>query len=196
MKKIIIALSILTIAFAGTAFAQVDSSTDMIGIYLADGNLSATAAAGETLELHMIIENMTADSAAGFELKLVAEGPLFILGASVAYPENAINASTTEGEYVVGFGLPVLSIDNSLEIMSFSVVVADDATVGSLFIKPVYYASIAGAPAYLGDVDTAQIIEMRQSTGGADDAVFVVNSVVIPVATETTSFDNLKSLYR
>mgnify|MGYP006935374947 CR=1 FL=1 len=63
-------------------------------------------------------------------------------------------------------------------------------------IEPVYFSSLEGVPSFLVDANTGELVEMRQSTGGANDPVFVVNSATVPVATEATSFDSLKSLYR
>lgn len=195
MKKLIVVLSILTIAFAGSAFAQDLEWQNNIGIYLADGSHAATATAGETLDLHMVITGMTSEASAGFELKMSTEGPLFLMEATIAYPDAAINVGTRTGEFIVGYANPVLAVDGQVEVMTFSVIVTDPAIPGGIFISNVYFPSIPGVPSYLADADNAEIVEMRQSTGGGAP-VFVVNEELIPVATESTSFDNLKSLYR
>ena len=195
MKKLLVVLSILTIAFAGSAFAQDAPWQNNAGVYLADGSHAADAAAGSTLDLHLILSNLTADSVAGFELKLVAFGPLFVMESSVVFPTQVINVGSRPGEYIVGFDVP-MPADGSFEVMTFSAIVTDAAVPAGLLIQSVYFPSLPGVPNFLVDGGTGELIELRQSTGGADDPVFVVNTQDIPVATESTSFDSLKSLYR
>ena len=196
MKKLLVVLSILTIALAGSAFAQDAPSDNNVGIYLADGAHNADAIPGSMLDLHLVISNLTADTVSGFELKLETSGPVFIAESTIVYPTQVINVGVRVGEFIVGFDGPVPAVDGAVEVMSFSVFVTDDAVSGGLFIKPIFFPSIASVPSYLIDADSGELVEMRQSTGGADDAVFVINSQEVPVATESTSFDNLKSLYR
>jgi len=196
MKKLLIALSILTIALAGSAFAQDNSWDNNIGLYLASGEHSADADAGSVLDLHLIVSNLTAPTVSGFELKLETTGPVFVNESSVAFPTQVINVGTRTGEYIVGFDGPIPAVDGAVEVMTFSVIVTDAAAASALFIKPVYFPSIASVPSFLVDADSGELVEMRQSTGGPDDAVFVINSQEVPVATEMTTFDNLKSLYR
>jgi hypothetical protein len=196
MKKLIITLSILTIAFAGTVFAQDGMSDNNIGIYLADGSHAVDAVQGEVLDLHLVITNMTSPAVAGFEVKMISEGPLFIVESSIAFPTDSINVGSRYGEIIVGFGTPLLPEAGSIEVMSFSALVSDAAQPSSLFIMPVFSPSIPGVPSYLADAQADILVEMRQSTGGPSDPVFVVNTDPVPVATESTSFDSLKSLYR
>ncbi len=196
MKKFLVVLSILSIALAGSAFADESSSDNNVGVYLADGSLSADVAAGSTLDLHVIISNMTVDSVAGFEFKMLAYGPMFINNSSIVFPTQVINVGSRPGEFIVGFDLPLLATDDAVEVMTFQAIVTDAAIPAGLLIQPVYFPSLPGVPSFLVDGDSGELVELRQSTGGADDAVFVVNSESVPVATESTSFDSLKSLYR
>jgi len=195
MKKLLVVLSILTIAFAGSAFAQDAPWQNNVGVYLADGSHNVDVAAGTTLDLHLIISNLSADSVAGFELKLTAYGPLFIIGGTEVYPTQMINVGSRPGEYIVGYDSP-MPANGSFEVMSFSAIVTDAAVPAGLLIDSVYFPSLPGVPNFLVNGGTGELVELRQSTGGADDPVFVVNTQDVPVATETTSFDNLKSLYR
>ena len=195
MKKLVLVLSVLTIVFAASAFAQ-NFDANNVGVYLADGSHSVYAIQGESLDLHMVVTNMDAPALAGFELKLVTDGDLIIVGSTVAYPTQAINVATRMNEYIVGFDAPVPAVDGAVEVMTFSAIVTDAAFPSGIRIEPVYFASISGVPSYLANADTGELVEMHQSTGGPNDQVFVVNNEVVPVATETTTFDSLKSLYR
>ena len=195
MKKLVLTLSILTIALAGTAFADTIHSNN-IGVYLSNGEHSATAIQGESLDLHLVVSNMTANELAGFEMKMVADGPLFIVEGTFNYPTQAINVATRANEFIVGFDAPIPAISGSVEVLAFSAIVTDSAVPAGIRIEPVYFASLEGVPSFLVDANTGELVEMRQSTGGANDPVFVVNSDIIPVATEATTFDSLKSLYR
>ncbi len=195
MKKLILALTMLTIAITGTAFAgQFD--TNNIGIYLSDGNHSTTAIMGESINLHLVVSNMTANELAGFELKMIADGSLAILGGTIAYPTDAINLATRQNEYIVGFDAPVPVLDGTMEVMTFDALYFGDGLPAGIRIDSVYFSSLDGVPSFLVDADTGELVEMHQSTGGANDQVFLVNADNIPVATESTTFDSLKSLYR
>lgn len=197
MKKLLVVLSILTIAVTGSALAQDLIWQNNIGAYLADGSYEADAAQGDVLELHMILTNMTSPACGGFEYKLSTVGGLFIMESTVAYPTDSINAASREGEFIVGYGNPIPAVDGAVEVMSVSVIVTDEEEPSGLYIGAVYFASIPGVPCYLADAANAIIVEMHQSLGDSEAAVFEVNEKgQSPIATESTSFDNLKSLYR
>lgn len=196
MKKLLVVLSILIIAVSGSAFAQDLIWQNNIGAYLADGSYEVDAAQGDVLELHMILTNMTSPACGGFEYKLSTVGGLFIMESTIAYPTDSINAASREGEFIVGYGNPIPAVSGAVEVMSVSVIVTDEEPSG-LYIGAVYFASIPGVPCYLADAANAIMVEMHQNLGDSSDAVFEVNEKgQTPVATESTSFDNLKSLYR
>ncbi len=196
MKKLLIVLSVLTIAFAGSAFADYSDSDNNVGVYMDNGDHFADAPAGSTLDLHVVISNLTSPTVAGFEMKLMAYGPMVINTSSIEFPTQFINVGSRFGEIIVGFDIPLLASEGSLDVMTFQAVVSDASTAAGLLIKPIYFSSIPGVPCYLVNGSSGELIEMRQSTGGPDDAVFVVNSETVPVSTQSTSFDSLKSLYR
>jgi len=193
MKKLVLALSILTIAFAGMANAQNVFVDDSIGIFTADGANSATAGLIEPVTLHVLITGMTAPTVSAFEFKLSYDGPLVILPAT--FSDDAINAATREGEFAVGFGTPQPAVDGQVELMTFDVFSTGDGVPCSLFIGPTYFSTLDGVPSYVDNNENAQLVEMRPSTGGFDVPVFVLNGEA-PVATESTTLDALKTLYR
>ncbi len=195
MMNLAIFLTILAMVGVAPVVAQ-DIHSNSVGIYLADGSLSAEALQGQSLDLHLLVTNMDAFTLAGFELKIIADGPLFVLASTIVYPTAAINVATRENEYIVGFDGPVPAVDGSVEIMTFSAVVTDAAIASGLRIEPVFFSSLDDVPCFLVDAQTGELREMRQSAGGPADQVFVVNNPVIPVTTESTTFGSLKSLFR
>jgi len=191
MKKLIFVLSMLTIAFAGAASAA-DWWQDNVGIYTDAGEYNIALAPFTTINLHMIITNSTAAEISGFELKLVSEGPGLLGDRFIDH--DHINAATRVGEFAVGFGTPQPFVGGSFELMHFELTVMDDAAPVYLYIDQIYFSSDGGSmPLFVCDGD---FVSLHQSLGLATDPVFLANSILEPVATESTSFDGLKSLYR
>ncbi len=79
-----------------------------------------------------------------------------------------------------------------LDERDFDIIVTDPTIPGTMFLNPVYFPSITGAPAYLSN---GVVVAAHNSTAPGTP-VLVTNSTEEPVATEATSFDNLKSLFR
>jgi hypothetical protein len=190
MKKLILALSILTIAFAGSAFAQLEWQNN-IGIYTDTGDFNVTAVAFETIPVNVVLTNPTSDNITGYEFNLIEEGGIFLGEYMVDY--DYIDAATRPGEHMIGFGAPQ-PLNGNFVLGHFDILVTDAAVPAHLFIRPIYFSSVEGAPSYANNQGEFNV--MLQSTGDSFVPVFLINSPEDPVDTESTSFDGLKSLYR
>ncbi len=191
MKKLILALSILTIALAGPTFAQ-NAWMNNIGIYNDAGEFNVNAAAGDIIPVHVILDHATGNNIKGFELNLIEEGGMILSEAIIDV--DHVDAATRQGEYMVGFGEPHPFVGGAFELMHFNIWVTDETAPAHLYIEHLYFSTLEGAPSYINS--DSEVIGMNQSTGAQDSPVFLINSLLTPVATESTTFDGLKSLYR
>jgi hypothetical protein len=193
MKKLVFVFALVAMAFAGSAFAQAEY-TNNLGVYFdADGTMASNNDGMPGLKhVYVVMTNLTVDTVEGFECKITATGGMLISYDSMVFPVDAINVGTRFGEVIAGFGAPMMVEDGKVMVMEFDIVVTDPGMPGSLFIDPVYFPSHPGAPAFLSG---GEIYEARNSTAPGLP-VLVTNSETEPVATDATSFDNLKSLYR
>jgi len=195
MKKMVLVIALIAMAFSGSAFAQDLIWQNNVGVYFDEGatNFCGTADNGAIVTAYLVLSNMTEDNCKGYEIKLVTEGGFQLVGKT--HPVNVVDVGTKPGEQIVGYDVPVPAVNGKVTMATFSFYVSDASVSSFATIERIYFPSIPGVPSYL--TDAGDIIEMRQSTGGPYDPVFILNGDCLgPVATEETTFDNLKSLYR
>ena len=94
--------------------------------------------------------------------------------------------------HIVGFSNPVVVTGGSVSICRKSVLLMDANPV-FVHLAPAEPSSISGTMAILDD-DGYDIISLYPSSGSYDDPVFAFNGEV--VATDRTTFEGLKALYR
>ncbi len=195
MKKMALVTVLVAMAIGGSALAQDLTWQNNVGIYFdtVGTDFCGTATNGEIVNAFLVLTNMTAADAKGYELKLVLEGGFQLV--SLGFPVDVVNVGTKPGEQIVGFAYPVAAEAGTVVLAMYTFYVSDESVSSFATIERIYFPSLPGVPSYLdGD---GNIIEMRQSTGGPYDPVFILNGDCFgPVATEETTFDNLKSLYR
>ncbi len=193
MKKLVFVFALVAMAFGGSVFAQAIHD-DNVGIYFdADGTMTSNNDGTPGLKhVFVVLTNVGHATVEGFEGKITATGGVLISYDSMTFPVDAIDVGSRYGEVIAGFGSPVMVEDGKVVVMEFDIIVTDPGMPGMLFIDPVYFPSIPGAPAFLGG---GELVEARNSTAPGMP-VLVTNSADEPVAIESTSFDNLKSLFR
>ncbi len=193
MKKMVFALALIALAFGGSAFAQMGWQ-DNIGVYFdAEGTqLSATDELTGPRALYIVLDNLSNGVVDGFECKLVCTGSMSLMDDVFVFPVQTIEVARFENEILAAYSEPQIPAGGKLLAGTIYVNVLDAGMPGALYLEPLRQPSIEGAPCYAADgVDYA----LRNSTEpGAP--VLVLNYPEEPVATETTSFDNLKSLFR
>ena len=193
MKKLVFVLALVAMAFGGSVFAQEGYENNM-GVYFDADGISAINNDGVVglKHVYVVLTQLTHATVEGFEAKITASGGMLISYDSMTFPVDAIDVGTRFGEVISGFGSPLLVADNKAMVMDFDIIVTDASIPGMLFIDPVYFPSVSGAPAFLAG---GEVIAANNSTAPGLP-VLVTNSTEEPVATDATSFDNLKSLYR
>ncbi len=197
MKKIALVLMI-TAVLTGNAFAQLDPDDDGIGVYFdpcACVNC-LTLDAGEHLGYLVITHPTSPMGVLGWECKMWAEGPAFI--TSVELLGNAVDVGTRENEYIVGLADPLYNPYSfpAIVVAMVNVFITDTTEPINFYIDGVYFPSHeSGQPAYLDGSDNTIIKPLQQSTGGPDFPVATINGECA-VATESTTIDGIKALYR
>jgi hypothetical protein len=206
MKKLVLAITIAAMAIGGTAIA--DTYMDNIGVYFDEEATSVCVpdvgllGVNSAHHAYVVLTKATELTVKGFELKLLTEGPLNLLGAS--YPDaGAINVGT-EPVFVVGYSEVLPIMNRTFILMDFFALVTNLNPVfwsdgkAYLYVTELDFPSIdEPLPAYLTGEEN--LIPMHQSTGTENNpaAIFVLDGMCDPVvAVDQTSFDGLKSLYR
>ncbi len=201
MKKIAFAL-LLTVFITGNAFAQLDPDQDGIGVYFDPCACvhCLDLAAGEHLGYVVITHPSSSDAGIlGWEAKIWAEGPGVVTEWELM--GEAANFATRPDEFIVGLGQPLTNPYSypSLVVAVVHLFIFDDETPINFFIDKVYFNSLPEVPqpVYLDGADVNHIIPLQQIQGGPDLPVAIINGNCDDVvATESTSFDGLKALYR
>lgn len=180
------------LATAGAALAQLDPELDSIGIYFdIEASIHRIALLPGEHHAYLAITNPTDPSGvAGWECRIDTAGPLFVLEWGVI--GLAINANTPPS-FTVGLADP-LPFANQVILMDM-VFMLTGPEEASFFVKSIFNASLEGVPAYASGADPSLLHELRQSTGGPDFPVAVINGEA-PVATEDATWGGVKNLYR
>ncbi|MCP4291838.1 MAG: hypothetical protein GY780_08400 [bacterium] len=200
MKKIAFAL-LLTLLVAGNAFAQLDPDDDGIGVYFdpcACVNCLELPA-GEHLGYLVITHPTSEDGVLGWEATVWNEGPGVVTEWELL--GDAINVATRENEFIVGLGSPEINPYTypAVVVAVMHLFIFDESAPVEFFIDGVYFNSIPGGeqPNYLDGADYEIIKPLQQIQGSADLPVAIINGDCDGVvATENTTFDGLKALYR
>jgi len=194
MRKILLPLVFAAAALvASGSSAQIDPSLDSIGIYFDDDgivNCDSPGIAGE-LSLNLILTNISAQAGVhGWECLIDWTPGIFVLEWNLR--GAAVNGRTAP-EFGVGLSTP-LPWASTIIIMDFLVGVYKSNTI-EFYILPVSNPSLPGVPSYADGSNPDLLYPLRQSTGGPDNPVCVINGDC-PVPNDATTWGALKSLYR
>ncbi len=192
MKQFCFVIALISLTSSGLALGQISGEQNNIGVYFdaAGTQISNNDGLPGLKHVYVVISGLTRPSVDGFEFKITASGGLLISYDSVAFPVNTIDVGTRFGEIIAGFDHPLLAREGRVLVMEFDIMVTDMAMPGSLFIHPVNYPSLAGAPAYLSG---GQIVTALPSAAPGQP-VLVTNSSEGPLAAKATSWNKLKNL--
>ncbi len=205
MKKLLFAVSALaalSLLAPSAGFAQYDNH---MGIYTntEDMAVNSTITMAQTQTVYFVITqpyNVEEDRPVGwinaYECSVLLEGTAFV--TAIRWPVSAINVGSPEN-HVVGFGTGVQVVDGAAMVAEMDVFYGD-ATGGAVYLTlglsdPV---SLPGFMAYLDGDGTVNggLVPMMTSAGDWALPVFAFNADPGIVATDNTSFDNIKAMYR
>lgn len=210
MKKLVLAIMIATMAFSGTALAQ-----DNVGVYFdAAGTQMYTGVTEITvLRAYCIASDLTATAIGGFELQLLADGPLSLANFEYQAEAGAINVQQPP-TFMVGFAGPQPLTNGAYTLFEFDVLVYsantanwpfyaynsyddnDDAYEAHITVQNIFFQSIEDdLPAYLDEAGV--ILPLYPATNNYRGGTYsVIEGVFGPVATDDASWDGVKSLFR
>lgn len=201
MKKIVIVLILAAFALSGSAFAQDPGNpfVNNIGIYLNEAATGNCGAIGENapFTVYVILTMLTYPEVWAWEAKFSFENILQI-GETVF--GDHVNAGTREGEYIVGLATPLFASNGNVIVAEFVLMVNDfynDVTQPSnVYVEGIYFSLLPnGQPAYLESSGSTGVA-LWQAIGEADSPQLSMNGDCTPVGVESSSWGNLKSLYR
>lgn len=207
MKRIVALFAICL--WAGTSFALLDDGTNSLGAYFdADGNVNCFAPAPATpFNVYWILANPVAENLGGFEFAWafapeVVPAP-FIL--SVTLPPSALNIGTNTN-LIVGLGGGLITTEATTLVTLNMMVLAPVNPETYITAGPATPASIPGHAATNDFANPADIVPMNFSTVDGVNVIIDENGWVVPgvakmscpgpVATETATWSNVKTLFR
>lgn len=208
MKKFVLAIAVAYLAVCGIALA--DDYMDNVGVYFdteaTDVCLNRVADIGiSQYHVYTVLTELTSPSVKGFELGLAFDGPL--LASNFVYPagSGALNMQS-EPTFLVGFAVPIPAVDRKVVVMEFDILVYsvnpvnwDEYGDAHVFVKEIFFHSLPDpVPAYL--TAEGEIKPLHQSTGLETNPVMIFSldpgGCGNVVASDETTWDSLKSLYR
>jgi hypothetical protein len=198
MKKMVLVFTLAAFALSGSAFAQDPENpfVNNIGVYLNDAATGNCGAIEENVPftVYVILTKLTNPEVWAWEAKFTFDNILQI--GETVFGDN-INAGSREGEYIVGLASPLFAVNRNVMVAVFDLMINpffnDISQASNVFVDGIYFSLLPnGQPAYLeapgsNGVGLYQAIEGPQLSMNGDCA---------PVATEASSWGNLKSLYR
>jgi hypothetical protein len=199
MKKLLVL--VLTMVMASSALAVVDSDANMIGLYFdttADSPC-VTANPYQAVPMYAILTNPSFDLLYGFEFGYTYEGNIFITAKTYVYPEGQfVDVGGSFTNFLCGYTVPYATTEATM-LVTLNVVYAD------VTMAPVTFHMTHANPS--SDVTPedgilpmvllagGELMNVGYSTEGGLVAA-QINGTCAPVATESMSFDSVKSLYR
>lgn len=202
MKKLLFAVSALaalSLLAPSAGFAQYDNH---MGIYTAEMEVNQETTNLVTNTVYFVITNPynveeghDVEWIHGYEGSVVIDGSALVL--DVRWPVQAINVGSNTN-HVVGFGSTDVHVVDGAATVAEMDIIYMDAGLGPVTITlgPADPTSVPGMMAFLDGDGTVNggLVSMMTSSGDWANPVFGFNAAV--VATDNSSFDNIKAMYR
>lgn len=193
MRKLIILLTFVLLIAASTSFAGYDPGQNRMGLYWdLDGEDPWCEYTPTPTNLYLLFTNPTMDSIGGFECGIDMAGTAYLLSATFANPQ-ALDVASGFQNFIVGFGSPTTCTQNTLLV---TLLVMNISVELGFYLHAANPASIEGdLPVMLfvnGDMQPIQISTLPNGLSAQMCSARTRGYV----ATEKTTWDSLKSLYR
>ena len=189
-------LAAMAILLPGLALSQ---SQNELGIYTEEMSSNITAAPYSQHVLYLIITNpynyeldRPVEAITGYECQISIDGPVMV--TEVTWPEGFLNIGNTLKHIVAFQEVPV--VGNAAQVCTLhTIFLGTEGQLCTMSLNPVVPGSIDGAMAYL-DENGNYVLSLYPVSGDWESPVFAFNADPQIVATEATSFANLKAMYR
>lgn len=193
MKKMIFLL--LSLLVASSAFAVMDEDPNTLGMYFdmnANSNCVQGIAPYNSVDMYVILTNPEMPSVGGFEFGYTVDGNVIVL--TTVFSGQALDVGGP-GNHIVGLGAPLMTSEATV-LATMSLLYSDTT------MAPVYFSLHGTEPSSIDPAlptllfGQGELMTLGTSTlPGTFNAT--INGVCEDVvATEETSLDALKSLYR
>ncbi len=197
MKKLVVLLMAMLVA--ASASAIVDPDTNMMGIYFDQDTADEVCLEGvqpsyTAMNAYLLLVNPDFESIKGFECSVHIEGPIF--PQEVVLPEGSLRVG--EGDsYSVGFATPSPALPVHL-LATFPFAVTATTPAITFDIGPsVPSSNTLGLPMVIAINGSEPPVLVTTGFTTIDGGyVAAINGGCGVVATESLSFDGIKSLYR
>ena len=196
MRKTIV-LALLVIIFGGTGVSH--AQDNMMGLYFDREAQSAcldatTLAPYAAFELYVILLNPTFPALYGFEFGMSVEGPGLLIEAQVENP-NFVDVGSL-GNHTIGFGVPTPMLDVNI-LLTFTI------RYMSTVNETVCFVLRGSMPSSLDPLYPTALLEggvllsMGVVPSGPGGCTAIIDAALCnTTATDSASWDSLKSLYR
>lgn len=192
MKNLVALLLVGLMATA--AFAGLDSGSDSFGVYFdANGNSNtSTQPVFTPFNVYLLLANPVSTTD-GFECTLTPTGaPYFVLSTNLG--TGALDVDSSPNGFAVGAASPYPINAGGAMLLATMQMMVQATTPLQFRIGPATSPSMPGGlPVVTGD---GILRRCGISSGSVSAPVAYVNGTEQPVGTETSSFGNLKSLFR
>jgi len=194
MKKLLVLLA--TLAIAGSAFAVVDPDTNMLGIYFdetADTPCIEGVAPYSQIPTYVILTMPNFDYLYGIEFGYDKTANLTVL--STTWTDPAVTDVGQAGNHIVGFGNPWPTSEATV-IATMNVMYMETAGAPASFALKGSDPSSIDPMLPTALLNNGELITLGTSTLPGTASAQINGGCVDVVATETSTLDAVKSLYR
>ena len=208
MRTFVIALVLVALGMSSPALAN--DNLDNVGVFFDHygSEMCVNYLEGYGIGLHhvyVVLYHLTSPAVRGFELQLAFDGPLLPMNFAFPAGAAAINVQNPPA-FMVGFGNAVPAQNWMVTVMEFDIFVYsmnpadyDEYADANVYVREIFFHSLPWeAPAYLDE--NLDIKPLHYATGDAADPVMIFSldytGCMTPFATEKTSWDRLKGMFR
>jgi hypothetical protein len=193
MKKLVVLL--LVSLMASVAFAGIDPDTDSFGVYFdpAGNTINATAGLFTPFPVYLLLMN-PAGTTDGFECTVTPTGPAYFI-LSTTLPAGSLDIDPSANGFAVGAAQPFTASSGAMVLCTWTFML-QGATPLEFYITKATNPSMAGnLPVVTGN---GILRRCGTITGDVTLPVARCNGTGLPpiIATEVSSFGNVKSLFR
>jgi hypothetical protein len=193
MKKFVTLL--LVALFASTAFAGLDDGADSFGVYFDTlGNVNDLDGQPVFTPFNVYLLLMNPVSATnGFECTVTPTGaPHFILSTTLG-GMGAIDVDASANGFAVGAAADYPTVGGAMLLVTWSFMLQANTPLEFRITKASIPSMTGNLPVVTGD---GILRRCAVASGSVEAPVAYVNSPNEPIATEVSSFGNVKSLFR
>lgn len=191
MKKLALVLALTLTAFAGSAFAQWDDNN--VGLYfdMAGTNNCGAVGEGSLVYTYLVFTNLTSPDVKSWEIQLAYNN---VDPVSVVPYNDHILVSPRPGELMVGLATPQLAVGGTYVAARIRLLVDNLLPAGVTPNGVFFHLLDTRVPAYINGAGDELALRSIAPTG---EPFLVINdSCTGVVGSETTSFGEVKSLFR